>query len=97
LRKYVQRKKRNMKIGEAFVGMKRRGSQLLRQNILTVKLLMDTKVVLVEAYASIRLARADSRVVCQRTWIEKCCRKERASVCLYRTGFFVLVVQRSSP
>jgi hypothetical protein len=28
LRKYVQEKKRKMKIGEAFVGMKRRGSQL---------------------------------------------------------------------
>jgi hypothetical protein len=28
LRKYVQRKKRKMNIGEAFVGMKRRGSQL---------------------------------------------------------------------
>jgi len=26
-------KKRKMKIGEAFVGMKRRGSQLLKQNI----------------------------------------------------------------
>jgi len=30
LRKYVQEKKRKMKIGEAFVGMKRRGSQLGR-------------------------------------------------------------------
>lgn len=28
LRKYVQTKKRKMKIGEALVGMKRRGSQL---------------------------------------------------------------------
>jgi len=27
-------KKRTMKIGEALVGMKRRGSQLLRQNML---------------------------------------------------------------
>jgi hypothetical protein len=30
LRKYVQMKKRRMKIGEALVGMKRRGSQLGR-------------------------------------------------------------------
>ncbi len=28
-RKYVQTKKRKMKIGEAFVGMKRRGNQLV--------------------------------------------------------------------
>jgi hypothetical protein len=28
LRKYVQTKKRRMKIGDALVGMKRRGSQL---------------------------------------------------------------------
>jgi len=29
-------KKRKMKMGEALVGMKRRGSQLLKQNILSV-------------------------------------------------------------
>jgi len=33
LRKYVHRKKRKMKMGEAFVGMKSSGSQLLRQNM----------------------------------------------------------------
>jgi len=32
LRKYVQTKKRKMKDGDAFVGMKRRGSQLYRIN-----------------------------------------------------------------
>jgi len=31
-------KKRKMKMGEALVGMKRRGSQLLKQNILSVYL-----------------------------------------------------------
>jgi hypothetical protein len=30
LRKYVQRKKMKMKIGEALVGIKRRGSQLVK-------------------------------------------------------------------
>jgi len=35
LRKYVHTKKRKINIGEAFVGMKRRGSQLLKQNMLT--------------------------------------------------------------
>lgn len=38
LRKYVQMKKRNMKAGEALVGMNRRGSQLRRQNMLGDKL-----------------------------------------------------------
>jgi len=41
----VQTKKRKMKIGEAFVGMKRRGSQLLKQNILFVVEQVDTVVV----------------------------------------------------
>jgi len=52
LRKYVQTKKRKMKIGEAFVGMKSRGSQLLKQNILCC-LLEDTAVV-VPAYVIIQ-------------------------------------------
>ena len=36
MRKYVQTKKRKMKAGEAFVGMKRRGSQL-RNAVRTIK------------------------------------------------------------
>jgi hypothetical protein len=50
-----------MKIGEAFVGMKRRGSQLLKQNILFDVVWVDT-VVVVPAYVVVSSAIAGQRL-----------------------------------